>query len=55
MFYCWRFCRNTNWFVTNGLYVSDFIEYASIFLKIGPDDVLILVGGDDMFDLLHFL
>ena len=31
------------------MYVSDFIEYASILLKIGPGDVLISVG----YDIMH--
>ena len=31
------------------MYVSDFIEYVSIFLKIGTDDVLISAGGDDIY------
>ena len=31
-----RFCINTNYFVSNGLYVSDFIEYVSIFLTTEP-------------------
>ena len=31
------------------MYVSDLIEYASIFLKIGPEDVFISAGGDDMY------
>ena len=30
------------------MYVSDLIEYAYILLRIGPDDVLIYMGGDDM-------
>ena len=31
------------------MYVSDFIEYASILLNIGPDDLLIYAGGYDMY------
>ena len=46
----WRFCRKTNLFVPNGMYVSDLIEFASIFLKIGPADVLISAGG---YDITH--
>ena len=49
MIWCWRFYRKTNYFVPNGLYVSDLIEYASILLIIGMDDVPIYAGGDDMY------
>ena len=49
MIFCWRFCRYTNYLVHNGLYVSDLVEYASIFLKIGSDDVLISAIGYDMY------
>ena len=31
--------------------MSDMIEYASILLKIGPDDVLISEGGDYMYPI----
>ena len=31
--------------------MSDFIEYAYIFLEIGSDDVLIYDGGDDMYSV----
>ena len=41
----------TNQFVPNGLYVSDLIEYASILLKIGPDDVLIYACGDEIYPI----
>ena len=40
---------NTNQFVTNFMYVSDLIEYASIFLNIGSENVLISAGCDDIY------
>ena len=49
MIWCFRFCRNTNYFVPNGMYVSDLIDYASICLKIIPGDILIATGSDDMY------
>ena len=49
MIWCLRFCRKTNYFVRNGMYVSDFIDYASIFLKIFTGDIRITTGSDDMY------
>ena len=49
MIWCWRFFKKTNYFVPNGLYMYDLIAYAYILLNIGPDDVLIYVGSDDMY------
>ena len=49
MIWCWRVFRKADYFIPSGLYVSDLIEYASIFLNIGPDDVLISAGGDAMY------
>ena len=31
------------------MYVSDLVEYTYIFLKIGPDDVIISAGCDYMY------
>ena len=47
MIWCWRFCRKTNFF-PNLLDVYDLIEYASIILNIGSENVLIPEGCDDM-------
>ena len=33
------------------MYVSGLIEYASIFLNIGPDDVPIYASGDYMYPI----
>ena len=49
MIWCCRFFRKIKKFVPNGLYVSDFIEYAYILLDIGSDAVLISAGGADMY------
>ena len=54
MIWCWRFCSKTNYFVPNGLDVSDLIEYASIILNIGSDNVLIFAGCDDMYPVAFY-
>ena len=53
MIWCWRFGRKDNSVVPNMFDVSDLIEYVSIFLKIGSDNVLVSKRCDDV-NLVEF-